>query len=455
MKKHFLIFLFFSASFSLIAQPDIAGKWKCDITFPDNSIGPFTVYMNFTTDSDTAFHANSSKNADRRMFGFTKSVLGRLFNKSPKKGILIRIIDGNIQRGNERDSLTGKMLIPMVGKLDFYAIIENDSLKGVMSDSSQQVATIGGVKVNIDDKMNFKPLYKKMIDTTEAHIFNPEMLQTKRWRKFERKLKKLSRKAVDDVEFFFGFNMLSPQLPFSHFNFFILSGNPEQMLESTGKYLSLEEKSKETVYMNIKSFGGSAKEIDSIFNVILSKKYKNLIIDLRENAGGGLNSAIPFAEYLTDTVLDAGVFLTQPWFKKYGEFSVESCSNIPVTRSITTKAFIDEIKTSEGRRLMINPGNITYKGNIFVLTSNTTASTCEPIVYALKNYGVATIVGERTAGAMLSAAIFIVEGKYKLFLPVADFYTFDGKRLDQAGVEPDISVEPDQALNYVLENLIY
>ena len=72
MKKHFLILLFFSASFSLIAQTDITGKWKCDITFPENSMGPFTVYMNFTTDSDTTFHANSSKNGDKRIFGFAK-----------------------------------------------------------------------------------------------------------------------------------------------------------------------------------------------------------------------------------------------------------------------------------------------------------------------------------------------------------------------------------------------
>lgn len=82
-----------------------------------------------------------------------------------------------------------------------------------------------------------------------------------------------------------------------------------------------------------------------------------------------------------------------------------------------------------------------------MLTSGKTASTCEPIVYALKKHQLATIVGQTTAGAMLSAAFFQVYGKYYLFLPIADYYTSDGKRLDQVGVEPDIPVEAESALD--------
>ncbi|MCB0807495.1 MAG: hypothetical protein KDC05_17005, partial [Bacteroidales bacterium] len=74
--------------------------------------------------------------------------------------------------------------------------------------------------------------------------------------------------------------------------------------------------------------------------------------------------------------------------------------------------------------------------------------------YALKHYGIATIVGEPTAGAMLSAAPVHVSGKYYLFMPIADYYTADGTRLDQQGVEPDIYVEPDKALPYVMNKLI-
>ena len=41
---------------------------------------------------------------------------------------------------------------------------------------------------------------------------------------------------------------------------------------------------------------------------------------------------------------------------------------------------------------------------------------------------------------MLSASYFTVEGKYKLVFPVADFYAYDVKRLEEVWVEPTIDL---------------
>jgi len=38
-----------------------------------------------------------------------------------------------------------------------------------------------------------------------------------------------------------------------------------------------------------------------------------------------------------------------------------------------------------------------------------------------------------------------------LMLPIADFYTYDGVRLDKVGVAPDIVVKSDDALAKALE----
>jgi C-terminal processing protease CtpA/Prc len=54
---------------------------------------------------------------------------------------------------------------------------------------------------------------------------------------------------------------------------------------------------------------------------------------------------------------------------------------------------------------------------------------------------------------MLSAALFGVQGKYYLFLPVANYYTPDGITLDQVGVEPTIKLDASQALDYVVGSL--
>ncbi|MCF8337982.1 MAG: hypothetical protein K9I74_08370, partial [Bacteroidales bacterium] len=64
----------------------LTGKWKCEITY--KQMGPFNTFMEYHVSDDTGFSANSPKNADKRMFGFFKAMLARLFNKSPEKGIL-------------------------------------------------------------------------------------------------------------------------------------------------------------------------------------------------------------------------------------------------------------------------------------------------------------------------------------------------------------------------------
>lgn len=106
---------------------------------------------------------------------------------------------------------------------------------------------------------------------------------------------------------------------------------------------------------------------------------------------------------------------------------------------------------SEGRKLVVSPGNTVFKARIYVLTSQKTASTCEPIVYALKSNKLATIVGEKTAGAMLSSSPFYLKDNFTLILPLADYYTVDNKRLDLLGVEPDIPIAADNALEHVLK----
>ena len=58
---------------------------------------------------------------------------------------------------------------------------------------------------------------------------------------------------------------------------------------------------------------------------------------------------------------------------------------------------------------------------------------------------------KKTAGAMLAASPFTVSGKYVLMLPISDFYTYDGVRLDKVGVSPDVEVKSAEALDKALE----
>ncbi|GHU82046.1 hypothetical protein FACS189415_1740 [Bacteroidia bacterium] len=206
--------------------------------------------------------------------------------------------------------------------------------------------------------------------------------------------------------------------------------------------------------MKITAFIGTAAEMDSVFQIVIQKGYQNLIVDLRNNGGGNIESGLTFAERLVDSTFYGGVFLTQKWFNAHKQ--LPNTSDYPKFMQLSESNYnllLNGIHTTEGICLKVIPHQPVYSGKLYILCNGNTASTCEPIVYALKHLKRATLVGEKTAGAMLSGEMFEVEKGFSMMIPTADYYTFDGNRLDKAGVKPNIEVKTD-ALEYVLKNLI-
>jgi C-terminal processing protease CtpA/Prc len=262
---------------------------------------------------------------------------------------------------------------------------------------------------------------------------------------------------MDDIELIFSFYYFASNLPISHY--YLIKTQPLENSEleviPSKRFVSLDDKSETTAYLKIKSFNGTANEMDSIFSVIKKKNYLNLIVDLRNNIGGNVEAGMEFAKNVVDTTIIGGIFLTQKWFanhknipelNEYNQFHHFTASNYDLLKQ--------GIHEKQGIVLKVIPNKDPFKGQLFILTNNNTASTCEPIVYSLKNHNRATIIGESTAGAMLSGESFDLQNDYSLFVPTADYYTSDGYRIDQKGVKPNIEIKADQALEYVLNNLI-
>ncbi len=444
------LILIINFNFALLAQQ----RWNITLEFTNNEIGPVNTILYLERDANS-FTMHSTENADRRILGYPKATIARALKKMPKDGVLISVTNGRIVPQNrEIDSLYSTFRIPMLGILSFKGVRATGKITGELYDNCQVKAKLSGNEINQSFSYDYIDLAQRIIDTTSKYIYDNSILEGHKWKKFEKKLTKIASIAVDDTEMFFGVNLLSPSLPFTHFLLLLSPMTNENLLtQSATGNVQWKEIDDKTAYVDITSFGGESKEMDSVFLQILEHSYQNLIIDLRKNPGGGLQGGLAFGKYVCPKEINAGYFVTNKWFSKHRGDQNPGFDSFQAAKSKTTDEFIKELKNSEGKKLIFTPGNIVFNGNIYVLTSHSTASTCEPIVNALKCNKLATIVGEKTAGAMLSAAPFYLKDNYSLLLPLADYYTVDKKRLDKIGVEPDIKIDSDKALEHVLKLL--
>ena len=176
---------------------------------------------------------------------------------------------------------------------------------------------------------------------------------------------------------------------------------------------------------------------------------KGLIIDLRGNTGGGAG-ALRLMSLLTPEKIPVGFAPGRRWagrdldkekmaFPRFG--SIPSSKKalwllaLRYLPSLIAKSPI--VLESEGY------GRQSYQGNVVLLVDRHTASAAEMVTIFAKENKLATIVGEKTAGRLLSATSVKVGHGFRLALPTGAYYTWNGTALEGSPIEPDVVSEFD------------
>jgi len=86
-------------------------------------------------------------------------------------------------------------------------------------------------------------------------------------------------------------------------------------------------------------------------------------------------------------------------------------------------------------------GSANYRGRVVVLVNGSTGSAAEIFSAVLQDHGRATLIGRRTAGAVLASWYYWLPDGGQLQLSREDYVAPKGRRLEGAGIVPDVVVE--------------
>jgi Peptidase family S41 len=419
------------------------------LNFKHKDIGEvrMLLYINIV---DTTFEAATRPDADIDFFGGNKMKLVRKMSNF-KDGSLLRVEKGAVKTVNDSLKISGVFVSPLANYF-INGYILNGHFNAHLQTKNKAVAgTLVGEKFTGTLPLeNYPKIMKEALAKADSKIYNRTILTTAAYKDFASNTSEAATKAQDDLEAVFSFFYYVRKLPTSHFA--LLKTSPSEVDSKKSKQIFLEEKSAQTAYLKVLSFNGSKSEVDSAFNLIYQKNYQNLIIEFRGNSGGTVEAGMALSNHLFDSTFLGGVFLTQNWFNNntlppsesdFGKFPYFSASNYNLIMA--------GIHATDGLCLKIIPNTKTFKGKLFILTDITTASTCEPIVYALKQKNKATIIGQTTAGAMMNGEKFELSNGFSIYIPTADYYAADGFRIDQKGIKPTVETKPELALEQALK----
>ncbi|GAB4262931.1 S41 family peptidase [Thermincola ferriacetica] len=159
-------------------------------------------------------------------------------------------------------------------------------------------------------------------------------------------------------------------------------------------------------YIAISMFASNTdEELDKVLQEVLAHKPKGLILDLRDNPGGDLESAVRIA----DKFIPKGPIV-------YVEYRTGS----------------DEYYEADDKRIELP---------LVVLINENSASASEIVAGAIKDTGSGTLVGTKTFGKGVVQSIYTLQNKAGLKLTTAKYLTPKKRDIHKKGIQPDVKVE--------------
>ncbi len=184
-----------------------------------------------------------------------------------------------------------------------------------------------------------------------------------------------------------------------------------KIIRDTIKVPSLKTESKKDGIFVISLYlfsANSANDFRDALREFVSSKKTKFILDLRGNPGGYLNASVDIAS----------------WF-------------LPLGKVVAREKF------SDGKEVIYRSKgyDIFKKLPMVILVDGGSASASEILAGALREHGIATLVGEKTYGKGSVQELIKITPETSLKLTIARWLTPNGKSISKEGLEPDVKVD--------------
>ena len=175
----------------------------------------------------------------------------------------------------------------------------------------------------------------------------------------------------------------------------------------------------------------TAQQFKDAVKDLESQGMKKLMIDLRSNPGGVVDSAVSIAAYM----LPEGDILTTRY--KNGQEDVYRTKDKKLRVDSSQEGGFPQYPVLDEDELDIP---------IAILVNENSASASEILAGAMKDYGRATLVGTTTFGKGIVQNLYPLKDGSAIKMTVAKYFTPSGYDLHEKGIQPDVEVELDAGI---------
>lgn len=433
--------------------------WRVDLRATDGT--ELTLRMTLRIDGDR-WELYSRPGGVKSFLSWRQRVLGRLTGSLPPKGALIY---GSGQAVGAGDSLLlrGTLESQFLGKRYLTGALRSERLRAELTsqnDTTVVAARVDGIPwVSRGPVRNYPAIAASTRDTIQTLIYDPAIAARPNMRQFFDELYAASERATDDLDMMAAFLAAQPLIGISHFGFVRnprIASTPLDSLVAGDKSVDVARLVNFSLwgngavgYLRVRAWDRATPFVQRAFERMDSARTTVLVLDLTANGGGDATSMTPATHLFRDS-MSAGFVVGRAWYRAHRTLPGETdLATMPLLADEEQAKSLLKLVTSVGAaHFRFGPRAPYFGGRVYLLVDQRTGSASEPLAYLLKATGRATLVGKRTAGAVLTALPHPVGEGFIVTVPEADYYAPGGFRLEGNGVGVDLdSADPNAAVD--------